>query len=164
MKLYCLVREPNDPKQAAIDGFKVFRSALSRARYMVDLALAAEKPAEGSGYGDRLLCMTDEDLLAEANKGNTGHPWYFMEIETTPPVQPVAEPESLKTYRVCVQQYVEQTAVLEIKAGSIAEARGKAFIMMQEGDISWTPGDDIYGLDVYYVEDISSDDGEIWER
>ncbi|MCK1543327.1 hypothetical protein IVB12_15535 [Bradyrhizobium sp. 179] len=72
-------------------------------------------------------------------------------------------------FKVCVQQYVEETAVVEIEAGTAEKARQVAERMLRDGLIEdWQDGDDVlqdgnlgYG-GVYAVKD--EGDVVVWER
>lgn len=66
-------------------------------------------------------------------------------------------------YRVCVQQYVEETAVLEITAATPDIAAEMAGKRLRAGDIdNWQAGDDITNQAVYAVLDENRD--IVWER
>ena len=71
----------------------------------------------------------------------------------------------LTRYKVYLQQYVENTAMVEIEAATPEDAIDQAlFANFGEHVINavWTPGDDAYDADVYMVKDM--DDNEVWER
>lgn len=62
-------------------------------------------------------------------------------------------------YRVCLQQYVEQIAVVEVEAETPEKA--KALALDDADKATWTAGDDAYDVDCYAVmrgADI------VWER
>ena len=61
-------------------------------------------------------------------------------------------------FTVYLQQYVEQTASLEIEADSAEEARDKALSNAPSAD--WDLGDDAYAAEVYRIEEIKT----VWER
>jgi len=66
-------------------------------------------------------------------------------------------------FKVCVQQYVEETAFVMIEADTpeLAMARGEA--MLRDGTVEdWGAGDDIKDESVYAVLDM--DDNMVWER
>jgi hypothetical protein len=71
-------------------------------------------------------------------------------------------------FKVCVQQYVEETAIVEIEADTLELARVAVVDKLRDGDITnWEPGDDIltdssgFG-GVYAVKD--ENDELVWER
>lgn len=66
-------------------------------------------------------------------------------------------------FKVCVQQYVEETAEIEIDADTPEEAMRKGEKMLADGDVdSWGAGDDITDREVYAVLDAGG--GMVWER
>jgi hypothetical protein len=66
-------------------------------------------------------------------------------------------------FKVCVQQYVEETAVLEIDAETPEDAVAIGRQMLSDGDIdNWGDGDDTMHQDVYVVLDANRD--IVWER
>ncbi len=62
-------------------------------------------------------------------------------------------------YRVLLQQYVEQTASIEIEADTPEDAKDIALNRAAEAE--WGPGDDAYDVDCYAVMDGA---GIVWER
>jgi hypothetical protein len=63
-------------------------------------------------------------------------------------------------FKVFLQQYVEQVAVLEIEADDPQEARDLA--LNRASEANWQDGDDMYAADVYCVKDMNNN--EVWER
>lgn len=63
-------------------------------------------------------------------------------------------------FKVLVQQYVEETAEIEVRANTIEEARDIALKLAPEAD--WEDGNDSYAAAVYAVK--NEDDQIIWER
>jgi hypothetical protein len=65
-----------------------------------------------------------------------------------------------RTFKVYMQQYVEQVTEVEVEAANIQEARTLAKDRADKA--TWTPGDDAYDVSVYGV---ANEAGElIWER
>jgi hypothetical protein len=69
----------------------------------------------------------------------------------------------MKKFKVHVQQYVEETATVEIEADTVEEAVDIAHRMLRNGEVEdWSDGDDTINSDVYAAMD---EDGELaWER
>jgi cytochrome c biogenesis factor len=70
----------------------------------------------------------------------------------------------MKTYKVCVQEYVEQIATVEVEAATAREARQKVRDMRSTRwqEFQWKEGDDATGWDIYAV--LNSNDETVWER
>lgn len=57
-------------------------------------------------------------------------------------------------FKVCVQQYVEETALVEVEAKNAAEATDLVDQMLRDGDVDgWEDGDDIIDRRVYSILD-----------
>lgn len=57
-------------------------------------------------------------------------------------------------FKVCVQQYVEETAIVEVEAKNAAEAEDLVDQMLRDGDVDgWEDGDDIIDRRVYSILD-----------
>ena len=73
------------------------------------------------------------------------------------------EPDELETFKVFVQRYLEETAVITVTASDCQAAREEAERIARDDDsVEWGPGDDMTGPEAYQVND---DNGaEVWER
>lgn len=72
-------------------------------------------------------------------------------------------PQGLPVFRVCVQQYVEETAVVEVEAIDLDAAMAEAKRRLDAGEVeNWAPGDDTTGREIYAVFDHRGDD--LWSR
>ena len=70
------------------------------------------------------------------------------------------EEPGLKTFQVHLQQYVEETATIVVRAADIESAKAIALTKAPEAD--WGDGDDAYSADCYSVAD---EHGEVlWSR
>jgi hypothetical protein len=72
-------------------------------------------------------------------------------------------------FKIHLQQYVEETAVVEIESDTIEWAVAKAEQMVEEGDVDWSDGDDVIrgaaaciGSPAYSAHGVDND--ETWER
>ena len=67
-------------------------------------------------------------------------------------------------YQVCLQQYVEQTAMVTVFAASIEDAIKVAEEKMRSDNFSidWSEGDDAIDQEAYAVRDSTGE--VIWER
>ena len=75
---------------------------------------------------------------------------------------PEFEIRPLRTFQVCVQQYVERVAQIEVEAFSEEEARELAMEPHRRESARWEEGDDAYDAEVYAVLDGTG--LEIWSR
>lgn len=66
-------------------------------------------------------------------------------------------------FKICVQQFVEETAALEIEADTAEQAVAIAERKLSAGEIdNWSAGDDITDREVYAILDKHGD--AVWER
>ena len=68
----------------------------------------------------------------------------------------------MPTFRVHVQQYVEETATIEIEAATADEAAAKYNAAPHDFDPDWSDGDDIINREAYAVTDSRGD--HLWDR
>ena len=73
----------------------------------------------------------------------------------------MAEPE-LETFKVHVQRYLEETAVITVQAVDAEQAVTIGENWAAGDDVDWGPGDDVTSPDAYQVTDANGD--PVWER
>lgn len=163
-KLYLLVSAPKGDGDCDTIAFSSYNA---RARYIVDELMKIDRDDEG-----QIAFYTNwEPEFGNWNDArDPDMRWYLSEVELD--VQPVAEKEAaklqesmaLKTFTLCVQQFVEQVGTIEVQATNLEFARAAFDSMWRKGDlpeVDWRDGDDVRDFKVYAIED--EDMGTVWE-